>query len=211
MAISPRSLTTSDAALRTRLVTCLHQLGVTAATGARVSPRREPDLDLQPAAVLVPLLLGGGGPKLLLTVRTQTLKDHPGQISFPGGRRHATDGSAEQTALRECQEEIGINTEAIELLGRLPDCETVTGFRITPVVGLLAAPPRLRLSPVEVAATLSVPLSFLLDFSHLEQHCVEDAGQPRDYFVYQYETHRIWGATAAIIVDLCRRLRGEPA
>jgi 8-oxo-dGTP pyrophosphatase MutT (NUDIX family) len=159
------------------------------------------------AAVLVPVIPGAQGAELLLTLRTDTLKHHPGQISFPGGRRNPGDLSLAHTALRECQEEIGVGSEGVDLLGVLADYETGSGFRITPVVGLIDTPPALKLNRKEVATTLTVPVEFLMDFRRLEIRHAEDAGRLRAFYAYRYEQHCIWGATAAIIVDLCHRLR----
>ena len=119
------------------------------------------DQPLTPAAVLFPIVLRNGGQTVLLTQRTAHLRDHAGQISFPGGRVEVEDISPSHTALRETEEEIGLNRERIEILGFLPEYRTGTGFRVTPVVALVQPPFELRPDPFEVAEVFEVPLSFL--------------------------------------------------
>ena len=121
------------------------------------------DNDLVPASVLFGIVLRENGPSVLLTQRTAHLKDHAGQISFPGGRAEPQDASPADTALRETQEEIGLSPSHIEIFGYLPQYYTGTGFVVTPVVGLLTPPFELQPDPFEVAEIFEVPLSFLLD------------------------------------------------
>ena len=118
---------------------------------------------LTPAAVLFPIVLRDNGQTVLLTQRTAHLKDHAGQISFPGGRVEAEDESPIHTALRETEEEIGLARKHVEVLGFLPEYRTGTGFRVTPVVALVTPPFELALDPFEVAEAFEVPLAFLLD------------------------------------------------
>ena len=168
------------------------------------------DRPLTPAAVLVPLV-HGGDPGVLLTLRAPHLKDHAGQVSFPGGRAEPEDGSAEATALREAQEEIGLPPGQVELAGRLPDYVTGTGYRITPVLGLL--PSGLALTPHEdeVAAVFTLPLATLLDPAAPQQRRAEWRGRQRTFWVWPHPEHYVWGATAAILVHLAHRLRAQGA
>ena len=173
-------------------------------------PREEgvPDI-LKPAAVLVPVVAREDGLTVLLTRRTDHLHDHPGQISFPGGRVDAGDASPTATALREAQEEIGLSPEQVQLLGQLPLYHTGTGFEVTPVVGLVAPPLDLRLDAFEVAEAFEVPLSFLLDTRNHQRHSIEVRGRVREYWAMPYAGYYIWGATAGMIVALGRQLRGD--
>jgi 8-oxo-dGTP pyrophosphatase MutT (NUDIX family) len=148
------------------------------------------------------------GLTLLLTRRTESLRDHAGQISFPGGRAEVCDRSPVQTALREAREEIGLLAEQVTILGFLPEYRTVTGYRITPVVGIVTPPIELRPDPAEVAEVFEVPLSFVLDPANHERHSREYDDGVRHFFAMPYGRHFIWGATAGIIVTLTRALVG---
>lgn len=160
-----------------------------------------------PAAVLVPVVLGLP-PGILLTKRNSHLNRHAGQVSFPGGRIDPGE-TPEAAALREADEEIGLAPRDVELIGRMADYITGTGFRITPVVGLL--PPGLvfRPAPEEVEAVFQLPLARLLDPSAPQRHNSQDGPRSREYWVWPHPEHFIWGATAAILVHLARKLRGE--
>ena len=167
---------------------------------------------LTPAAVLVPFVLGRC-PGVLLTKRTAHLSSHAGQVSFPGGRIDADDASAEAAALREAEEEVGLDPARVELLGRLPDYVTGTGYRITPVLGLL--PPGLGLEALalqpsrhEVDAVFELKLSVLLDPAAPQRQRAPFRGRLREYWVWPHPEHYIWGATAGILVNLAARLRG---
>jgi 8-oxo-dGTP pyrophosphatase MutT (NUDIX family) len=162
---------------------------------------------LTEAAVLVPIITAQA-PGILLTKRTETLRRHAGQVSFPGGRIDPTDSSPEHAALREAAEEIGLDPAHVELLGRLNPYITGTGFRVTPVLGLLAERPNLLNAPAEVADIFELPLTTLLDPNAPERRSAEYRGRLRHYWVWPHPTHYIWGATAAILVHLARRLRG---
>jgi len=160
------------------------------------------------AAVLVPIIMEDA-PRILLTRRADHLRNHGGQVSFPGGRIDPEDASPEAAALREAWEEVALDPEAVELVGRLPLHETGTGFLVTPVVGLVSPGVALRPAAAEVAAILSLPLGQLLDPSQPTRSRVKlKGGDWRDVWVWPHDDHHIWGATAAILVSLARRLRG---
>jgi 8-oxo-dGTP pyrophosphatase MutT (NUDIX family) len=164
------------------------------------------DQPLTPAAVLFPIVLRDGGQTVLLTQRTAHLRDHAGQISFPGGRVEEEDLSPSHTALRETEEEIGLPRERIEILGFLPEYRTGTGFRVTPVVALVLPPFELQPDPFEVAEVFEVPLAFLLDPANHQQHSLHHRGALRHYFAMPYGDYFIWGATAGMIRSLSERL-----
>jgi 8-oxo-dGTP pyrophosphatase MutT (NUDIX family) len=161
-----------------------------------------------PAAVLVPIVLHEA-PTILLTKRTSHLKKHAGQVSFPGGRIDPEDPNPEAAALREAWEEIGLPSSSVDVLGRLNDQVTGTGFRITPV--LAALPPALtyEISPHEVESIFELPLHVVLDPAAPRRQMHEVGGQWREYWVWPHPDHFIWGATAAILVQLAERLRGD--
>lgn len=161
---------------------------------------------LTPAAVLFPIVLRGDGQTVLLTQRTAHLKDHPGQISFPGGRVEDEDMSPIHTALRETSEEIGLAEGHIEVVGFLPEYRTGTGFRVTPVVGLVTPPFEVSPDPFEVAEVFEVPLAFLLNPANHQQHSLHYRGALRQYFAMPYGDYFIWGATAGMIRSLADRL-----
>jgi 8-oxo-dGTP pyrophosphatase MutT (NUDIX family) len=161
------------------------------------------------AAVLVPLVHRAGEVQLLFTQRTSHLDDHAGQISFPGGRVEAGDTSREQTALRETEEEIGLSAASITLLGRLPDHEMPSGFRITPVVGWIEAPFTVKPDPYEVAEIFEVPLEHFLKARNYQRREYRFKGRHRHYMAIPHDGRYIWGATAAILYNLCRVLRSE--
>ena len=143
---------------------------------------------------------------MLFTRRAAHLKAHSGQVSFPGGRVADIDASAEATALRETAEEIGLESRKIELLGRLPDYHTRTGFRITPIVGLVTPPLELEADANEVEEIFEVPLEFLLDERNHQRHSRIWQGEERWFFAIEYQRHTIWGATAGMLVNLYRHL-----
>ena len=166
------------------------------------------DEDLVPASVLFPIVLREMEPQVLLTQRTDHLKDHAGQVSFPGGRAEAFDPSPAHTALREAGEEIGLSPEHVEIVGYLPEYRTGTGYRITPVVAFVRPPFSLRIDPEEVAEVFEVPLDFLLDKNHHRSYSKHYRGRLRHYYAMPYGDHFIWGATAGIIVSLAEALAG---
>ena len=170
---------------------------------------------LVPAAVLV-AFLQGAEPAVLLTKRTAHLNKHAGQVSFPGGRIDPEDASPEAAALREAQEEIGLAPDRVELIGRLGDYVTGTGYRITPVMALLPEGVGLEAldlvaSPHEVETVFALPLHVLLDPSAPQWRSAEMGGRTREFWVWPHDDHYIWGATAAILVHLAAKLRGEPS
>lgn len=165
------------------------------------------------ASVLVPLVEREAGLTVLLTRRTAALRDHAGQISFPGGRAEADDADAIATALREAEEEVGLPAQQVEVLGALPIYRTVTHYDVTPVVGLVRPPLALRLDAREVDAAFEVPLAFLMTPAHHQRHVFEFAGQPRHFLSMPWTApgdaspqYFIWGATAAMLRNLYRFL-----
>jgi 8-oxo-dGTP pyrophosphatase MutT (NUDIX family) len=158
------------------------------------------------AAVLVPFVLGTP-PSVLLTKRTAHLNRHAGQVSFPGGRIDPIDASAEAAALREAAEEIALDPGQVTILGALSDFVTGTGFRITPVVGLLPSGLEFQPSPHEVETVFELPLSVLLDPEAPRRQARVSEGRQRDFWVWPHPEHYIWGATAEILVHLARALR----
>ncbi|RIA43609.1 8-oxo-dGTP pyrophosphatase MutT (NUDIX family) [Hephaestia caeni] len=161
---------------------------------------------IMPAAVLVPVT-DRAEPGVILTQRTETLSRHPGQIAFPGGRVDPGDADVTAAALREAEEEIGLPPARVTVIGAADRYRTVTGFEVTPIVGVV--PPDLVLTPheAEVAEVFEVPLAFLLDGANHVEASVEWQGRDRHYYEISWDGHRIWGATAAMIVNLSRRLR----
>ncbi|HEY6721515.1 MAG TPA: CoA pyrophosphatase [Burkholderiales bacterium] len=169
---------------------------------------RSPE-DIRPAAVLVPVIKRDSGLTVLFTRRTSHLHDHAGQISFPGGRAEPGDSSAAETALREASEEIGLAAASVEVLGELHRYVTVTGYRVTPVVGLVTPPLDLRLDAFEVAEVFEVPLEFLLDPANHQRNSVLHEGRERRYFAIPYRQYYIWGATAGMLMNFYAFLVGR--
>jgi len=159
-----------------------------------------------PASVLVPIVTHADGLTVLFTQRTAHLRAHSGQVSFPGGRVAPGDASPEATALREAQEEIGLAPERVEIIGRMPEYLTRTGYRVTPVIGLVAPPLELAPDSREVAEAFEVPLAFLLDPANHQRETRELGGRTVGFWVMQHGDRRIWGATAGMLVNLYRML-----
>jgi 8-oxo-dGTP pyrophosphatase MutT (NUDIX family) len=158
------------------------------------------------AAVLVPIEPRGG---VWLTRRTGGLPNHAGQVAFPGGKIEPDDISQEAAALREAQEEVGLDPAGVELLGRIDDHVISTGFHITPVTALVPESPRFRANPSEVVAIFRLDFATLLDPRAPQRRRGAYRGQVRDFWVWPHPDHVIWGATARILMQLARVLRGE--
>ena len=179
-----------------------HTVSLMAGDGIRVRPA-QPGVD---AAVLV-AVTDRKEPGLILTKRPDTMRKHPGQVAFPGGRVDEGDADILAAALREAQEEIALPPEAAEFVGLADPYHTITGFDVTPVIVVI--PPDLVLYPneEEVEAIFEVPLSFVLDASNHAQHALDWHGTTRHYYEMHWEDYRIWGAPAAMLVNLSRRLQ----
>ena len=158
-----------------------------------------------PAAVRVGFR-EGVQPRLVLTVRTDNLQAHAGQVAFPGGRSDPGDGDALATALRESEEEIGLDRTLVTPLGYLDRFETISGFCVTPVVAKIAAGAQLYPAPDEVAEVFEVPLAFLLEPVNLRRYTMEFRGHQRPMVEFIHGGHRIWGATAAMLFNLLQRM-----
>lgn len=169
----------------------------------------EPLRPLKPAAVLVPLINRPDGLTVLFTQRTSHLAHHAGQISFPGGHIEPSDGGPIDTALRETEEEVGLDRSRVGVIGYLDIYVTRTGFVVTPIVGFVCPPFALKPDPHEVAEIFEVPLSFLIDRAN-HQHCsAEFEGVTRHFWAIPYGGCFIWGATAGMLVNLCDILDGR--
>ncbi len=160
-----------------------------------------------PAAVLVPLVDRPGGLTVLLTRRTAHLDHHAGQISFPGGRIEEGDADPVAAALRETHEEIGLDANRIEVLGRIDGYVTISNFAVVPVVAIVHPPFELRPDPFEVDEAFEVPLAFILDPANHQRHFREGPdGKRRYFYALPYGPYYIWGATAAMLVNLAEVL-----
>lgn len=190
--------------LRLRLQTARRQSERARSAEASVIP-----MPRVPAAVLVGLLADPSGPQVILTERAAHLRDHAAEISLPGGRIEAGDDGPAAAALREAFEEIGLAPDKVDLLGRLPAYETITGFCVFPFVGWIEPPVEFVLDTREVADIFQVPLSFVLDPTNHHRESSMRGGHTLGYYVLPYPGRRIWGATAGILVSLARAL--EPS
>lgn len=161
------------------------------------------------AAVLIPLLCYEGQWRLLFTRRAETLQEHTGQVSFPGGSVDAHDHSREETALREAYEEIGLISDDVVLMGRLQEMQTVSNYLITPIVGIIRWPYNFNLQPEEVSKTFTIPLEWLADEGNFEKRIYTANGQIFKGVVYysSYSGEIVWGITAKITMDLLRTLQ----
>lgn len=172
---------------------------------ALAPPRPDPALPAgTPSGVLVPILELGGPPALLFTVRSEEVRDHKGEISFPGGVRHGDDRDLLATAVRETEEELGMPAESFEVVGRLPPVHTVvSGYVIVPFVALVHGRPELTPSPVEIAEVLELEIDAL---SRVEEEVTLE-GSPA-WFAYTLDGHTVWGATGRIVHAFLETLRG---
>lgn len=161
------------------------------------------------ASVLIPLVLRDEGLSLLLTHRAAHLNNHAGQISFPGGRVEASDTSSVETALREVQEEIGLDRQHVDVIGSLPQYRTATGYDVSPVIALIQPPFTLTPDPIEVASIFEVPLSFLMDAKNHQRRSLElpNGAGIRTFYAMPYQQHFIWGATAGMLRNLFHLMR----
>ena len=219
-AVKPDDTRLTEASFRALTArTLYHEPPPASAPGIRLSPAPGPsDFDLnpeleaelaltglRPAAVLVPVV---ARPELtvLLTLRTDHLPSHAGQISFPGGKIEDADPSPVETALRETEEEIGLSRNVVEPLGYLDAYRTGTGYRIIPVVALVRPDFTLHLNTAEVTDAFEVPLSFLMDEANHQRHARQWRGRERHFYAMPFEERYIWGATAGMIRNLHQRL-----
>jgi 8-oxo-dGTP pyrophosphatase MutT (NUDIX family) len=171
---------------------------------------RRPDAGpLREASVLIPLFVRDKALWTLFTKRTDLVEHHKGQISFPGGGKHASDANAWETAIRETEEEIGVPRAGVKLLGALPKLVTVTDFEISPFVGAIPFPTQFAPHAGEVESIIEVPVSYLLDPMVVEERPVKWKGRDVMTLVYHYKGHAIWGATARILADFLTALRGD--
>ncbi len=161
---------------------------------------------MRPAAVLAPVIRRGSDLSMLFTVRATALRAHGGQISFPGGRRDEGDDGAVGNALREAQEEIGLDPEQVEVLGYLDDYPTLTGFLVTPVVGIIDGEPALQADAGEVAEIFEAPLDFVLDPRSFERRILSRDGINVPFFELNWQQYRIWGATAGMLWNLSQKV-----
>jgi 8-oxo-dGTP pyrophosphatase MutT (NUDIX family) len=183
-----------------------HGMDTVLLTGDHRDLELDQSAPLMNAAVLV-AVTDRAEPGVILTQRTDTLSRHPGQVAFPGGRIDPGDSGPIAAALREAEEEIALPRDRVTVIGEADRYRTVTGFDVTPVIGIV--PPDLILIPsaAEVAQVFEVPLDFVLDSANHVEATVEWQGRNRHYYEINWDGHRIWGATAAMIVNLSRRLR----
>jgi 8-oxo-dGTP pyrophosphatase MutT (NUDIX family) len=159
-----------------------------------------------PAAVLIGLVGHAEGPSVILTHRQPYLKNHAAEISLPGGRVEPGDGHPSVAVLRETFEEVGIAADRVELLGCLPPYMTVSDFRVYPFVGWIEPPVELTLDQAEVAEAFEMPLSFMLDPANQRRETAFLHGEHHEYYVLDYPGHRVWGATAGILIGLATAL-----
>jgi 8-oxo-dGTP pyrophosphatase MutT (NUDIX family) len=158
------------------------------------------------ASVLIPILTFKKDLEILLTKRSNNLKNHPGQIAFPGGKKDQSDRSPIETALRETQEEVGLNPKNVEIIASLPSHKTATGFIVKPYLGLINQPFSETLRQGEVDEIFTVPYEYILNEKNFSIHTRKWNGSQRSYYVVPYGPYYIWGATARILLNLSRAL-----
>ncbi|MGH8173987.1 MAG: CoA pyrophosphatase [Rhodanobacteraceae bacterium] len=173
---------------------------------AELSDFIDPSIPRRPAAVLVPFVRRGDALSVLFTRRTETMRVHAGQISFPGGAVEEGDADAVAAALRETEEETGIAQALIEPFGYLDSFETVSGYCVSPVTGFVDGSYQAHPDPNEVAEIFEVPLDFILTPDRLRRFDFDWQGRTRTTFAFDWEGHRVWGATASILKNLLERL-----
>jgi len=177
--------------------------GIQTISGETTSP---PDMPLRPAAVLA-AITERERPGMLLIHRPSNMRAHPGQIALPGGKLDPGEAPVE-AALREAWEELGIRSDDVRIVGTSDRYRTGSGYDITPVIGIVPPDIELNPSPTEVAQWFEAPVDFVLDSANHIQRTIEGAnGLPRQVYSIQWQEHEIWGVTAAILVNLARRLR----
>lgn len=164
------------------------------------------DTPLRQAAVLLPVVCRADGLSMLFTRRNDQMRHHAGQVSFPGGAMEASDTDAVETALRETREETGLASDFVEPFGYLDCFDTISGFSVSPVVALVRDGFSLSPDPDEVAEIFEVPLDYILAPSRMQRSEILWNGRPREIFEFEYSGRRIWGATAAMLQNLLRRL-----
>lgn len=169
----------------------------------------DPTSPLRDAAVLVPIIDRETQLTVLLTRRSEDLPDHPGQISFPGGRIDPGDSGAEDAALREAEEEVGLTRDRVRLIGRLDTYVIRTGYCVTPVVALVTPPILLRPEEGEVEEIFEVPLNYFLARENRQTHSRVFHGKERFFYAYPYGDYFIWGATAGMLSNLAEVLRDQ--
>ncbi|MGJ8681159.1 CoA pyrophosphatase [Paraglaciecola sp.] len=160
----------------------------------------------RPAAVLLPIIEHKDQLTVLFTQRAKHLKHHGGQISFPGGKQETTDNNLLDTALRETTEEVGIPTNEVEVVGKLPIYHTITGFEVTPYIGFIHSTCKLILDENEVHSTFEVPLHFLMNQNNHFVHMANRKNNQHPVYFIPWKSHNIWGATAAFVRTLSNHL-----
>ena len=158
------------------------------------------------AAVLVPIILRDDGLRVLLTKRTEHLKNHAGQISFPGGRVDDTDRNVQHTALREAEEEVGLHPSHIDIIGELDQYIVGTGYLVSPIIGMIKPPFKLIRQENEVAEIFEAPLDFLITPKNFTRYAREFNGKMHHHFAITWQNYFIWGATAGMLRNLSQRL-----
>lgn len=185
-----------------------HLLGVSAERRARLA-RHFPENPV-PAAVLMPIVDRPEGMTMLLTQRASQMARHPAQISFPGGRVDQEDADFASAALREANEEIGLDPARVRVFGYLPDHMVISGFRVTPVLGLVAPPFSLELNPAEVAGVFEVPLAHVLDSANHKARLRRVGDEDMLLYDIPWQGQNIWGATAGMLLTFVRMLEQDP-